>query len=217
LGEFRIYRDARGLVGGTLPFALEAFAKASELEPNNPFFYRERCRRNLISEEKDWNETIGYCQRAVELKDNYLDAHIQLALAFEQKGDLEEALKRMEGVLDKLRGVSFQRGSQFAGAATEIYFQTGRLHFNLDQIDEAIRMFEQAVIITPQYANARYALALSYEVNGRTEDALIQYQILGQMLPNNQDIQAKIQQLSGTAPIEAAPAEGPAEGEEVTE
>jgi Flp pilus assembly protein TadD len=32
-----IYRDARGLVGGTLPFALEAFAKASELEPNNPF------------------------------------------------------------------------------------------------------------------------------------------------------------------------------------
>jgi tetratricopeptide (TPR) repeat protein len=110
----------------------------------------------------------------------------------------------MKGILDKLRGVSFQRGSDFAGAATEIYFQTGRLHFNLEQIDKAITMFEQAVIITPQYANARYALALSYEAAGRSEDALIQYQILSQMLPNNENIQAKIQQLSAAAP---APAE----------
>jgi cytochrome c-type biogenesis protein CcmH/NrfG len=65
-------------------------------------------------------------------------------------------------------------------------------------------MFEQAVIITPQYANARYALALSYEVNGRTEDALIQYQILSQILPNNENIQTKIQQLGGA--VAPAPA-----------
>ncbi len=199
-----IYRDARGLVGGTLPFALEAFAKASELEPNNPFFYRERCRLNLISEEKDWDETINFCQRSVELKDNYLDAHVQLALVYEQKGDLEAALKRMEGVLERLKGVSFQRGSDFAGAATEIYFQTGRLYFNLERIKEAVPMFEQAVIITPQYANARYALALSYEVDNRIEDALIQYQILGQMMPDDQNIQTKIQQLTeGLTPVEA--------------
>lgn len=205
-----IYRDARGLVGGTLPFALEAFARSLELEPNNPFFYRERCRLNLISEEKDWDETIGYCQRAVELKDNYLDAHIQLALVYEQKGDLEKALERMVEVLDKLKGVSFQRGSDFAGAATEIYFQTGRLYFNLERIEEATPMFEQAVIITPQYANARYALALTYESAGRSEDALIQYQILGQMIPDNENIAAKIQELGGAiAPI------SPIEGEEV--
>ncbi len=192
-----IYRDARGLVGGTLPFSLEAFAKAAELEPNNPFFYRERCRLNLISEEKDWDETIGHCQRSVELKDNYLDAHVQLALVYEQKGDLEIALEKMEAILEKLRGVSFQRGSDFAGAATEIYFQTGRLYFNLERTKEAIPMFEQAVIITPQYANARYALALSYESDNRIEDALIQYQILEQMMPNDENIKAKIQQLGG--------------------
>jgi len=58
-------------------------------------------------------------------------------------------------------------------------------------------MFEQAVIITPQYANARYALALSYESNNRREDALIQYQILGQMMPDDENIKAKIQELSG--------------------
>ncbi|MBU1292079.1 tetratricopeptide repeat protein [Patescibacteria group bacterium] len=202
-----IYRDTRGLVGGILPFALEAFAQATELEPTNPFFYRERCRLNLISEEKDWDETIGYCQRAIELKDNYLDAHVQLALVYEQKGDLEAALERMKGVLEKLRGVSFQRDSDFAGAATEIYFQTGRLYFNLERIKEAVPMFEQAVIITPQYANGRYALALTYETDGRTEDALIQYQILSQMMPDDENIAAKVQELGGAiAPI--SPIEG---------
>jgi len=198
-----IYRDSSGLVGGTLPFALEAYANAVELEPTNPFFYRELCRLNLISEEKDWDKTIEHCQKAVDLKQDYLDAHIQLAMVYEQKGELEEALNQMKSVLDKLKGVSFQRGSDLAGAATEIYFQLGRLHFNLNHIEEAIAMFEQAVIITPQYANGRYALGLSYQVNGRNEDALIQFQIVDQLVPGNENIQTLIQQLTQPAqPVE---------------
>jgi len=195
-----VYRDSSGLVGGTLPFALEAFAKASELEPNNPSFFRERCKINLISEEKDWDETIGYCQKAIELKSNYLDAHVQLALAFEEKGDLEKAVQQMEGILEKLKGVSFQRGSDLSNAATEIYFQTGRLYYNLNRITEAIRMFEQSVIVNPNYANARYALGLSYMADKRNSDALIQFQIIDQLVPNNENIQALIQQL--TVPVE---------------
>ena len=195
-----VYRDARGLIGGTLPFALESFAKATELEPNNPTFFRERCRINLISEEKDWDETIGYCQKAIELKSNYLDAHVQLALAFEEKGDLEKAVQQMETILNKLKGVSFQRGSDLANAATEIYFQTGRLYYNLSRITEAIRMFEQSVIVNPDYANARYALGLSYMTNKRNSDALAQFQIIDQLVPGNENIQALIQQL--TSPVE---------------
>lgn len=191
-----IYRDARGLVNGTLPFALEAFAKASELEPTNPLFFRELCRLNLISEGKDWDETIGLCQKAIELKPNYLDAHVQLALAFEQKGDLEEALKQMQAVLDKLKGVSFQRGSNLAGAATEVYFQLGRLHFNLNQIDDAIQMFEQSVVINPQYANAHYGLGMSYQSADRLNDALIQFRLVNQLVPDNEKAQAAIQQIS---------------------
>ena len=192
-----IYRDSQGLVGGTLPFALESFTKATELEPTNPFFFREHCRLSLISEERDWDKTISYCQKAIDLKPNYLDAHIQLALAYEQKGDLEEALKQLKGTLGKLKGVSFQRGSSLAGAAAEIYFQLGRVHFNLDQVDEAIKMFEQSVIVMPGYANARYALALSYQVKGRLEHALTQYQIVNQLVPGNEEVLARIQQLQG--------------------
>jgi len=198
-----IYRDAQGLIGGTFPFALEAYAKAIELEPSNPFFYREICRLRLTAEEEEgdteeqWNKTVGYCQKAVDLKSNYLDAHIQLALAYEKKGDIEKALEQMNSIMDKLKGVSFQRDSELAGAATEIYFQTGRLYFNLERIDEAIKMFEQAVIITPQYANGRYALALSYQSAGRTADALIQFKFVDQLVPGNENIMGIIEQLGG--------------------
>lgn len=190
-----IYRDSRGLVGGTLPFAIDSFKKAAELEPNNPFIYRELCRLNLISQERDWDETVGYCQRAIDLKENYLDAHIQLALVYEQKGDLEAALQRMQSVLEKMRGVSFQRGSALAGAAAEIYFQLGRLHFNLNHINEAIKMFEQSVIIMPNYANARYGLALSYYANNRVQDALTQFTIIDQLVPGNAEVLAQIEAL----------------------
>ncbi|MBU1136933.1 tetratricopeptide repeat protein [Patescibacteria group bacterium] len=192
-----IYRDSSGLVNGTLPFAIEAFNQARELEPGNPVFYREICRIRLLDEEADLDETLGYCQRAVDLKPNYLDANIQLALVYEKKGQLEEAVKQMESLLGRLKGVSFQRGSDLAGAATEIYFQLGRLHFNLNDLDKAIPMFEQAVIITPDYANARYALALSYANKGRKEDALTQLQILDQLVPNNENVRALIEQLGG--------------------
>ncbi len=189
-----IYRDLRGLVGGTLPLALESFGKAIALEPTNPLFYRQLCRLNLISEEKDWNETVSYCQKAIDLKPNYLDAHIQLALVYEQKGELEEAVKQMESILNNLKGVSFQRGSDLAGAATEIYFQLGRLHFNLNHVDQAIAYFEQAVYITP-YANAHYALGLAYQAKGRLEDALSQFKIVNQLVPDDENVKATIEAL----------------------
>ncbi|PJA64060.1 MAG: hypothetical protein CO160_00610 [Candidatus Portnoybacteria bacterium CG_4_9_14_3_um_filter_43_11] len=204
-----IYRDSSGLVGGTLPFAIEAMNKAKELEPTNPVFYREICRLRLLDEEADLDETLGYCQKAVDLKPNYLDANIQLALVYEKKGELERAVKQMESLLNKLKGVSFERGSALAGAATEIYFQLGRLHFNLNDLDKAVPMFEQAAIITPGYANARYALALSYAGKGRNEDALIQLQIVDQLAPNNENVRALMEQLSGT-PAGETPAEQPA-------
>jgi len=207
-----VYRDSRGLVGGTLPFAIDTFNQALELEPTNPFFYRELCRINLISEEKDWDKTIDYCQKAIDLKSDYLDAHIQLALVYEQKGDLEEARNRLTGALDKLRGVSFQRGSELAGAASEIYFQLGRVYFNLNQLDQAINMFEQSVIVMPEYANARYALALSYQTKGRLGDALTQFQIVDQLVPGNEDVRGRIQQLweqtQPQTPAEQTPTEG---------
>lgn len=190
-----IYRDSGGLIGGTLPLAIDTFVKASGLEPANPLFHREICRLNLISEKPDVDKALEQCQRAVDLKPNYLDAHVQLALAYEKKGDLEAAVNKLNLALDNIKGISFERGSQMAGAAAEIYFQLGRVQFNLEHYDEALKMFEQAAIVMPQHANARYALALVYQVKGRFADALVQYKIVDQLVPGNEQVQTAIKQL----------------------
>lgn len=190
-----LYRDASGLIGGTLPLAIDAFAKASDLEPANPFFYREMCRLNLVSEEPNVDKALEQCQKAIDLKPNYLDAHVQLALAYEKKGDLEAAVNKLNLALNNIKGINFERGSQMAGAAAEIYFQLGRVQFNLEHYDEALKMFEQAVIVMPQHANARYALALTYQVKGRLADALVQYKIVDQLVPGNEQVQTVIRQL----------------------
>ncbi|OGZ40208.1 MAG: hypothetical protein A3I20_03210 [Candidatus Portnoybacteria bacterium RIFCSPLOWO2_02_FULL_40_15] len=194
-----IYRDLSNLVSGISPFAVDSFKRALELEPTNPFFYRELCRLNLMTEQEISNEILNQCQRAVDLKPNYLDAHIQLAMVYERKGNLEEAAKRLEGALDRLKGISFKRGSALAGAATEIYFQMGRMHFNLKNFDRAIELFEQSVIVTPQHANARYGLGASYQMKGRNQEALIQFQIVNQLAPGNAEVEAKINELSRPA------------------
>jgi cytochrome c-type biogenesis protein CcmH/NrfG len=40
--------------------------------------------------------------------------------------------------------------------------------------------------------NARYYLGLSYEKVGRSEDALVQFNILNQLVPDNQEVKSAI-------------------------
>ncbi len=208
-----IYRDSRGLAGGTIPFAVDAFGRAVELEPHNPFFYHELCRLSILDEKSEWEKTVSYCQKAVELKENYLDARIQLALAYEKKGDLETAVNQMEAVLKRLRGVSFERESALASAATEIYFQLGRFYYNMGRSKDAIKTLEQAVIITPQYVNARYALAMAYQSAERHKDALVQLEIIDQVVPNNKNVQSMMDQIRSVIGGRGESSEGEAEEE----
>jgi len=190
-----IYRDSQGLIGGTMPLAIDSFVRALELEPNNPFFHRELCRLNLISEQSDLDKALEYCDRAIALKPTYLDAHVQLALVYEKKGDLEKAVGKLQNVLDQLKGISFNRDSKTAGAVAEIYFQLGRVQFNLNEVEKATTMFEQAVLVMPNYANARYSLALAYQTENRSQEALEQLKIVDQLVPNNETVQAMIREI----------------------
>lgn len=197
-----IYINSRGLVNGTLPFALNALAKASELEPANPLFWQERCRLVLGQDSGDWSQAIDYCQTAIKLKPNNLDAHIQLALAYEKQGDAQEALRRMETTLGQLRGVSFARGSALADAAAEIYFQLGRLHFNLEHLDEAMNMLEQAVVVVPGHINARFSLGTAYQAKGKTNDAFTQFKILDEIIPGNEQVEQLLAALAAQGAVD---------------
>ena len=84
-----------------------------------------------------------------------------------------------------------------------MFFRLGLLRYNNNDYSGAVSAFQQAVILDPQYMNARYLLAQAYQKVGRTDDAKTQFIILSKLLPNNQDVKNALDSLSGTtvAPV----------------
>jgi cytochrome c-type biogenesis protein CcmH/NrfG len=73
-----------------------------------------------------------------------------------------------------------------------VFFRLGLLRYNSADYKGAVGAFEQAVIKDNTYLNARYYLGLSYKKVGRSEDALVQFNILNQLVPDNQEVKSAI-------------------------
>ena len=192
-----VYLELKNIVAGADGWAIRSFEQAIELEPNNPFFHRELCNLYLITgQEKDWSKILEHCQKAVDLKPNYLDAYIQLALAYERKDDTEAGIKKLEAALIKLKGVRLEPGSQLTNVVAEIYFHLGRLHYNADRPDKAIESFEQAILLVPQHSNAHYGLGVVYQSQGMISEALKEFETVAEFNPGNEEVERKIDELT---------------------
>ena len=187
-----IYRDLRILATGADTWAIDSFRKALELEPNNPVFYAEMGKIYLAgvtspADEDKINQAIEQFQKAVELKSDYLDPQIQIALTEEKKGNIEEAIKKLEGLLIGQPLVS--------PAQIEALFQLGRLYFNSGRVDNAINAFQIVIRFVPNHSNAHYALGVAYQQKGMKEQALAEFQIVLGLNPGNEEIRRRIEEL----------------------
>ena len=93
-----------------------------------------------------------------------------------------------------------------------MFFQLGFLHYNDRNWAEAIKAFESAVQLEPQYANAKYFLGLSYDRVGRENDAISQFENLVATNPDNQEVKFILENLkagkapfSNNPPVDSAP------------
>ena len=120
---------------------------------------------------------------AIELKPDYGAAYYQLALTLEQGGQLNSAIAELEKVLQRFP------------ADPGLKFELGRMYFNANRTEEAMRQFTDIVIANPGNANAHFSLALSYERLGRTAKALDEYRKVEEISPGNAGVAAKIKQL----------------------
>ncbi|MDP3993990.1 MAG: tetratricopeptide repeat protein [Candidatus Doudnabacteria bacterium] len=120
---------------------------------------------------------------AIELKPDYGTAYYQLALTLEQGGQLDSAMAEMEKVL--------QRFPSDLG----LKFELGRMYFNANRTEDAIRQFMDIVLANPGNANAHFSLALSYERLGRAAKALDEYRKVEEISPGSAGIAEKIRQL----------------------
>jgi Tfp pilus assembly protein PilF/biopolymer transport protein ExbD len=176
-----VYRDIRGIATGALEWGIKSFGEAVALEPANPVLHTELGKLYLI--QGDNGKAKEEFNKAKALKSDYVDASIQLALIYEKEGNLEEAIKQMEGL------------ANVYPFTTEVLFQLGRLYFNNNQVQEAISQFETVVSLMPNHSNAHYSLGVAYQKQGQTQKAIEEFERVLELNPNNPDVQEKLEQL----------------------
>jgi tetratricopeptide (TPR) repeat protein len=176
-------------VANSYESAVAAYDKALLLAPNNPSIVLakaslEYVKNNLakasIGYDKNNSEARKFIKQALDLKANYIDAIFLLVQIETDAGNLSEAIKQAE-----------YAGTMAPNDAT-VFYRLGLLRYNDNDYTGAVSAFEKAVILDNSYINARYFLGESYKKVGRTSDALIQFNILAKVLPDNQDIKDAI-------------------------
>ena len=187
--------------------ALEEYKTGAEIEPNNPLvqFYLGRAyiRANLFqAAEKS-------LEKAVSLKPNLLQARHHLAWVFERQGRTIEALKEY-GLLLKLKPDSAyikNRVSQIhsggslnpdgtrgnAGIPPElekqpnIHMRIATIYFEQTLYMRALEEF-QLVIAKRDFKDPHVLMARIYEVHGRLDKAVAEFEKLRKLEPESLDI-----------------------------
>jgi tetratricopeptide (TPR) repeat protein len=169
-------------VANSYESATTSYEKAQQLSPNNPSILLSRAELEFAKKNND--EAKKFIQQALSLKQNYTDALFLLAQIESNEGDNSSAIKEVE------------KAASLSPNDATIFFRLGLLRYNSSDYSNAVSSFERAVILDNNYLNARYFLGLSYQKVGRNSDALIQFKILSQVLPDSQDVKKALDSLN---------------------
>lgn len=112
----------------------------------------------------------GYLKRSTEEAPNFGLAVYTLGAVYERQGKLVQAISLLEKVLPANAN---QPG---------LFFELGLLYYRNGQKDNGFSALKQAVVLSPEYANARWYLALMYEERKDIPSAIAE---LEKILENN--------------------------------
>ncbi len=154
--------------------AMAAYNQARTLNPQNPAIFLamaqlEVAHKNTAAAKADIGE-------ALKLKNDYTDAIYLLAQIQIAEGDLKSAIQSVEALT--------YTNPNDAG----IYFQLGLLRYNYKDYQGAASALVQAVTLSPDYANAKYFLGLSYYKLGDTPNAIAQFESIKTTNPTSGEV-----------------------------
>lgn len=165
-------------VEGAYDEAIKAYERALQLSPSNPLI--KLAYAQLERNSGNVQKAFEYIDQAVAMKPDYTDAYFLRAQIHIQENSLDEAIQAAE------------LGALTAQNNPDVFLQLGILKYNDEDWNGAARAFEQALILNPQYANAQYFLALTYQKLGRTEEVKILADVLNQTNPDNEQVKALV-------------------------
>lgn len=176
-----IYRDIAPFSTGSEQWAIEYFKEAAVLDPSNPVLFTELGKAYLAA--GDFNKAEISLSEALNLKKDYYEAEFNLAKVYSRVDKNEEALK----ILDKLAASS--------AVNPEIYYEQGRIYYNLGKNEEAIEKFLSAISLNYNYSNGLYGLGLAYERKGDKTKAKYYLERVLEINPGNSDVEERLKNL----------------------
>ncbi|MDP3244694.1 MAG: tetratricopeptide repeat protein [bacterium] len=221
-----LYEKLIPFVEGSTDQAVEAYAKAQEIEPNSPLAYLAQGRAYLtgaavagqnleraknqktadqktldaLQKQKDelYDKAKERLELAVAKKDNWEAPYLVLAQYFEQKKDIDQAI------------VNLKKARALNGQSVDSLFNLGRLYYNQGKNDETETVMKNILSAMPEHRNALFILGLVYDAKGEAAKALEQLEKLAKLEPDNKEVAKMVANLKAgkkATEKESAPAE----------
>ncbi len=193
-------------IDGAQAKAEESLARAQALEPLNPGY--RLIAAQIAARIGDLERARAEIASALELKRNFTDALYLSAQLDINEGNTEAAIATTRSI------ITLEPNNPTR------YFQLGVLLSANNSLEEAARAYQAALSLDPQYANARYLLALTLLNLNQPALALDHLKLVQQTNVENQELANLIQQVEAgdfeipvnpgfTAPVtETSPSEG---------
>ncbi len=199
-----IYRDIDALTGAISEETLQAFTKATELEPKNPqllmnlgSYYLAVAQKEQQTTTKDGKPDEAAAARADEalvkakevytrattLKRDFLDAQLNIALVLRLQKKGTEAVTMLEDLAAK------------NALDTDVLFNLAE-NYRIDQReDDALELYQRIVSIFPGHSDAHFRLAEIYEQKGQIDQAIAELETVKRLNPDNKDVADQLKTL----------------------
>jgi len=152
------------------------------------------------------NNTIGSANEAVVINQNNYQNWFSLGKVYEALVPLG-----IEGALEQSMS-AYVTAANLNPKNPLIPFVLGILEYSNKNYENAIMVLERAVILKPNYSDAKYFLGLSYYYTDRDEEAVLQFKDLILLNPENKDLEVILSNLKvGTSPFRGLVEELPVE------
>lgn len=175
-------------VEGAYESARMAYSEAQKRNPANPELSLLLAQLEL--NKGDVEAARSSIRDAIALKEDYADAYLMLA-------QLEVREKNTAGAI-----ASAEKLALLMSNNSGIYFELGLLKYSDKDYIGAANAFTLALASTPDYANAKYYLGLSFAKLGRLEEAKEQFEALSVTNPDSQEVRAALEALrAGKSPL----------------
>jgi len=185
----RVY-EALARLGTTNAYenALAAYTKALEFNPHTPEIPLARARLEAIRGE--FGKAREEIAQALVQKSDYTAAILLLAQIEISTGNTDRAIS------------SLSAAAVVPPVNPVILFQLGFLEYSVKDYVAAIKALEEAVSLADDYSNARYFLGLAYYYNERPGDAIIQFERVAELNPDNGEVNGILENLkNGKDPL----------------